>query len=92
MTDYTSIILAGDLYFSAWGPLDTVIITGGGRKNKFLIKRIKKARNNKHKERKPIKLISTWFSSILSRFESRGMQNTSHRTAHLFATCKNKIN
>ena len=57
LTEYTSIILARSLHFSSWGPLDTVIITGGGRKNKFLINRIKKARNNKNEERIPIKLI-----------------------------------
>ena len=60
LTEYTSIILARSLHFTAWGPLDTVIITGGGRKNKFLISRIKKARNNKHDERIPIKLIDEY--------------------------------
>ena len=57
LTEYTSIILARSLHFSSWGPLDTVIITGGGRKNKFLINRIKKARNNKNEKRISIKLI-----------------------------------
>ena len=47
LTEYTSIILSRSLHFSAWGPLDTVLITGGGRKNKFLISRIKKTRNDK---------------------------------------------
>ena len=47
LTEYTSIILSRSLHFTAWGPLDTVLITGGGRKNKFLISRIKKARNKK---------------------------------------------
>ena len=47
LTEYTSIILSRSLHFSAWGPLDTVLITGGGRKNKFLISRIKKAKNDK---------------------------------------------
>ena len=47
LTEYTSIILSRSLHFTAWGPLDTVLITGGGRKNKFLISRIKKARNDK---------------------------------------------
>ena len=47
LTEYTSIILSRSLHFSAWGSLDTVLITGGGRKNKFLISRIKKARNDK---------------------------------------------
>jgi len=30
--------------FTGYGPLKTVLITGGGRKNKFLINRIKKLR------------------------------------------------
>ncbi len=47
LTEYTSIILSRSLHFTAWGSLDTVLITGGGRKNKFLISRIKKARNKK---------------------------------------------
>ena len=47
LAEYTSIILSRSLHFSAWGPLATVLITGGGRKNKFLISRIKKAKNDK---------------------------------------------
>jgi anhydro-N-acetylmuramic acid kinase len=57
LTNYTSIILARALYFSAWGPLDTVIITGGGRKNKFLINSINKVRNRIYEEKIIIKLI-----------------------------------
>tara|TARA_Y100001970_G_C14239315_1_gene863875 strand:- start:3078 stop:3815 length:738 start_codon:yes stop_codon:yes gene_type:complete len=41
--------------------------------------------------RKPMQLLSIWIASILSRIESRRLQNTSYRTAHLFATCRNKI-
>ena len=49
LTEYTSIILSMSLHIDAWnftgyGPLKTVLITGGGRKNKFLINRIKKLR------------------------------------------------
>ena len=76
LTEYTSIILSRSLHFSAWRSLDTVLITGGGRKNKFLISRIKKARNKKldnslpfahlvkemqtQREKIPIKLIDEY--------------------------------
>ena len=60
LTEYTSIILSRSLHFTAWGPLDTVLITGGGRKNKFLISRIKNARNKNQQEKITIKLIDKY--------------------------------
>ena len=35
-------------------------------------------------------ILLVWFSSIISRIESMGLENTSNRTAHLFATCRRK--
>ena len=35
-------------------------------------------------------ILLVWFSSIISRIESMGLENTSNRTAHLFATCRGK--
>lgn len=35
-------------------------------------------------------ILLVWFSSIISRIESMGLENTSNRTAHLFATCREK--
>ena len=45
LTEYTSEILYRNLYFSALGPVDTIILSGGGRKNKFLINSIEKKGN-----------------------------------------------
>ena len=45
LAEYTSEILYKNLYFSALGPVDTIILSGGGRKNKFLINSIEKKRN-----------------------------------------------
>ncbi len=60
LTEYTSIILSISLHYEAWvftgyGSLNTILITGGGRKNKYLINRIK----NQH-EKINIKLIDKY--------------------------------
>ena len=64
--------------------------------NKVYIEYGIKTGNNRMKSlrswnfRNPLKLLFIWFSSIMSRIESRGLENTSHRTAHLFVTCRAK--
>ena len=45
LTEYTAEILCRKLYFSAMGSVDTIIVSGGGRKNKFLINSIVKKGN-----------------------------------------------
>ena len=36
----------------------------------------------------PLKLMHTFYSARLNQLESIGMENTKHRTAHLFATAR----
>jgi len=57
LTEYTSEILHEHLIDSIYGAAENTIITGGGRKNKFLIKSIEEKINAKGALRKPLKLI-----------------------------------
>ena len=51
LTEYTSEILQDHLKISFDGPSENILITGGGRKNKFLVKSIEEKINI------PIKLV-----------------------------------